>query len=89
MAKQLNVCFEEQEEDITATDKVYTDEMTINISATNNGGLEITSANDCQISIYSINGALVRNVILKAGNNRIEGLSEGIYIINNNKFVIQ
>ncbi|MBR4269732.1 MAG: leucine-rich repeat domain-containing protein [Prevotella sp.] len=89
MAKQLNVCFEEQEEDITATDKVYADETTINISATNNGGLEITSANDCQISIYSINGALVRNVILKAGNNRIEGLSEGIYIINNNKVVIQ
>lgn len=89
MAKQLNVCFEEQEEDITATDKVYADETTINISAADNGGLEIIAANDCQISIYSINGAIVRNVILKAGSNRIEGLSEGIYIINNNKVVIQ
>ena len=53
-------------------------------------GALVVSAEKAQIlNIYSINGQLVRNVNIVTGDNYVNDLSKGVYLINNKKFIIK
>lgn len=56
---------------------------------TANGIVEIISDKAQNITIYGIDGSIVRNVLLNEGSNTINGLRKGIYLINNQKVVIK
>ena len=61
----------------------------LSISSLGNGSLAIQSSSDRQIHIYSIDGRLERTLQLTAGENRIDGLHKGLYIIDNKKIMIR
>lgn len=54
-----------------------------------NGTLEITSPRYQQVNIYSLDGRLVRSLMLNEGLNTVYGLDKGFYIVNNQKIVIR
>ena len=53
-----------------------------------NSNLIIEATQDARISIYSIDGRVLRKVLLKQGVNTVSGLSKGIYIVGKQKIVI-
>ena len=68
------------------------------IRTLNGGGLEVYSikqgllvrANEStQVRLYSVDGRLVRSLELQEGENRISGLAEGIYLLDNHKVVVK
>lgn len=54
-----------------------------------NGILTIVSKQNGNISIYSINGMLIRNIIVKSGETYHINLSKGTYIVNNKKIILK
>lgn len=68
------------------------------IRTLNGGGLEVYSikqgllvrANEStQVRLYSVDGRLIRSLELQEGENRISGLTEGIYLLDNHKVVVK
>ena len=55
------------------------------VTASSNGTLMIMSDSNRSLNIYSIDGRLERRVELSIGENRIEGLHRGLYIVENQK----
>lgn len=53
-----------------------------------NGVLGIISSTDQLLSIYALDGRLVGKIEVKTGANSVAGLAKGIYVINNQKVVI-
>jgi len=54
-----------------------------------NGSLVISAEKAQTLNIYSVNGQLIRSVNILAGDNHIDNLSKGLYLINNKKFIIK
>jgi hypothetical protein len=61
----------------------------LSLSSLGNGSLAIQSSSDREIRVYSIDGRLERTLQLTAGENRIDGLHKGLYIIDNKKIMIR
>lgn len=57
----------------------------VNAIFTKDGVVYIISDIEKMVDIYSISGSLVKEVEIYSGKNAITGLSEGLYIINNQK----
>ena len=86
-AKSMAICFVGIEEEETAVDNVLSGKA--EITAIGNGTVVINSAQSGTAVIRSINGATMRNVTINAGDNRISGLPRGLYIINNQKILVE
>lgn len=54
-----------------------------------NGSLVVSAENAQTLNVYSVNGQLIRSVNLVAGDNYIDNLSKGLYLINNKKIIIK
>lgn len=53
-------------------------------------GMILISTDGAQnVNIYSVEGSLIRTTELNEGDNLINGLSQGIYLINNQKVVVR
>ena len=53
-------------------------------------GMILISTGETQsVNIYSVEGSLIRTTELNEGDNLINGLSQGIYLINNQKVVVR
>ena len=59
------------------------------VAASSNGTLLIQSDSNRSLNIYSIDGRLERRVELSVGENCIEGLHKGLYIVENQKVNVQ
>lgn len=57
--------------------------------ASENGILKIKAAKAQNTSIYSLDGSLVKRIELRAGDNTVNDLTKGIYIINSQKAVVK
>lgn len=55
----------------------------------NNGSIEIVSGKAQQVNMFSIDGRLVRTIDLTEGTNTIPAISQGIYLINNQKVLVK
>ena len=86
-AKSMAICLNGIEEEETAIDNVLSGKA--EITAIGNGTVVISSAQSGTAVIRSINGATMRNVTINAGDNRISGLPRGLYIINNQKILVE
>ena len=86
-AKSMAICLDGIEEEETAIGNISSDKA--EITAIGNGTVVISSAQSGTAVIRSINGATMRNVTIKAGDNRISGLPRGLYIINNQKILVE
>lgn len=53
------------------------------------GILMINTDSTQEVSVYSLDGCLVKKVTLNAGENPTTGLAKGLYIINNQKVVVR
>lgn len=53
------------------------------------GTILISTGEALSVKVYSVEGRLLRNVELNAGDNFINGLSQGVYLINNQKVVVK
>ncbi|MBQ7684757.1 MAG: hypothetical protein IJT48_09740, partial [Bacteroidaceae bacterium] len=53
------------------------------------GTLSIMSDREATLPVYSLDGKLCRNLFVKKGQNRFDGLRPGIYMINNKKMIIR
>ncbi len=51
--------------------------------------LSITSERETTLPLYSIDGRIYRNLHLRRGQNTFDGLSAGIYMINNRKVILK
>jgi hypothetical protein len=51
--------------------------------------LSITSERETTLPLYSIDGRIYRNLHLRRGQNTFDGLSAGIYMINNRKVILR
>lgn len=60
--------------------------MRINVQ---DGILSITSDRKATLPVYSLDGRVCRNLYVKKGQNRFDGLRPGIYMINNQKMIIR
>ena len=56
---------------------------------TNNDKLIIITDKEMQAEIFSIDGKTIRNISLTSGENIIEGLTKGFYLVKNHKVCIQ
>ena len=83
----MAICLNGIEEEETAIDNVLSGKA--EITAIGNGTVVISSAQSGTAVIRSINGATMRNVTINAGDNRISGLPRGLYIINNQKILVE
>ena len=61
----------------------------ISLAAIGNGELVIQSKSNRPLSIYTVDGRLVRRVQLAIGENRIDGLHKGLYIVDNHKIMMR
>ena len=86
-AKSMAICLNGIEEEETAIDNVLSGKA--EITAIGNGTVVISSAQSGTAVIRSINGATMRNVTINAGDNHISGLPRGLYIINNQKILVE
>ncbi len=86
-AKSMAICLDGIEEEETAIGNISSDKA--EITAIGNGTVVINSAQSGTAVIRSINGATMRNVTINAGDNRISGLPRGLYIINNQKILVE
>ena len=59
------------------------------VAASSNGTLLIQSDSNRSLNIYSIDGRLERRVELSVGENRVEGLHKGLYIVENQKLNVR
>lgn len=53
------------------------------------GTLFITVGDAQDVQVYGIDGRMVRNLQLEEGTNAVNGLAQGIYIVNNQKVVVK
>ena len=53
------------------------------------GILSISSDRETTLPVYSLDGRVCRNLFVKKGQNRFDGLRPGIYMINNQKVMIR
>lgn len=56
---------------------------------TENGVLYINALEKQSVNLYSIEGRLLKQVIVSEGETTIHGLSKGIYLVNNQKVVVR
>lgn len=54
-----------------------------------NGSIIIESSKEIDINIYSIDGRLALSTRIFPGENRIEGLAKGFYIVGNHKIILK
>ena len=55
-----------------------------------NGGTLFITVDEAQdVQVYSIDGRMLRNLQLEEGMNAVNGLAQGIYIVNNQKVVVK
>lgn len=53
-------------------------------------GVLLVSSDDIErINIYTLNGSLLQSAVLIDGKTEVRGLTRGVYIINNQKIVIE
>ena len=53
------------------------------------GTLFITVGDAQDVQVYGIDGRMVRNLQLEEGTNAVNGLAQGIYVVNNQKVVVK
>lgn len=53
------------------------------------GSIRIDSLTGTQVSVYSVNGSLIRSVNVPAGSTRLEGFLPGVYIVNGQKVLVR
>lgn len=54
-----------------------------------NGALIIVSGKPQTVKLYGVDGCLARDIELTTGNNTINGLAKGLYLLNNQKVIIK
>lgn len=82
---ELRVSFGES----TDIRSLVTNSSDFTITNDSNGTLLIQSDGNRSLNIYSVDGRLVRRVQLSKGENNIERLTKGIYIIDNQKVIVR
>lgn len=87
-AKSLSISTELVEEEGTLVSTVKEAEEELEVVA-EEGAVIIKANNNTTANIYGANGALLRCVHVNAGENRVEGLAKGLYIINKQKIMIR
>ena len=87
-AKRLSISTEFVEEEGTLVSTVKEAEEELEVVA-DEGAVIIKANNNTTANIYGANGALLRCVRVNAGENRVEGLAKGLYIINKQKILIR
>lgn len=87
-AKSLSISTEFFEEEGTLVSTVKEAEEELEVVA-EEGAVIIKANNNTTANIYGANGALLRCVRVNAGENRVEGLAKGLYIINKQKILIR
>ena len=75
--------------DPTDISSLSTTAADMSYSILNNGQLMIHSTTDRTANIYGIDGKLVRRMQLTTGENYVDGLERGLYIIENTKFLVK
>lgn len=53
------------------------------------GAIRVDSLMGTQVSVYSVNGSLVRSVNVPAGSTRLGGFLPGVYIVNGQKVLVR
>lgn len=87
-AKRLSISTEFVEEEGTLVSSVKLAEESLEVVA-DEGAVIIKANSNTTVNIYGANGALLRCVRINAGENRVEGLAKGLYIINKQKILIR
>lgn len=87
-AKSLSISTEFFEEEGTLVSTVKEAEEELEVVA-EEGAVIIKANNNTTANIYGANGALLRCVRINAGENKVEGLAKGLYIINKQKILIR
>lgn len=87
-AKSLSISTEFFEEEGTLVSTVKEAEEELEVVA-EEGAVIIKANNNTTANIYGANGALLRCVRVNPGENRVEGLAKGLYIINKQKILIR
>ena len=87
-AKSLSISTEFVEEEGTLVSSVKLAEESLEVVA-EEGAVIIKANSNTTANIYGANGALLRCVRINAGENKVEGLAKGLYIINKQKIFIR
>lgn len=87
-AKSLSISTEFIEEEGTLVSTVKEAEEELEVVA-EEGAVIIKANSNTTANIYGANGALLRCVRINAGENKVEGLAKGLYIINKQKILIR
>ena len=87
-AKRLSISTEFVEEEGTLVSSVKLAEESLEVVA-DEGAVIIKANSNTTVNIYGANGALLRCVRINAGENKVEGLAKGLYIINKQKILIR
>lgn len=87
-AKRLSISTEFVEEEGTLVSSVKLAEESLEVVA-DEGAVIIKANSNTTVKIYGANGALLRCVRINAGENKVEGLAKGLYIINKQKILIR
>lgn len=87
-AKRLSISTEFVEEEGTLVSTVKEAEESLEVVA-DEGAVIIKANSNTTVNIYGANGALLRCVRINAGENKVEGLAKGLYIINKQKILIR
>ncbi len=87
-AKRLYISTEFVEEEGTLVSTVKEAEEELEVVA-EEGAVIIKANNNTTANIYGANGALLRCVRINAGENKVESLAKGLYIINKQKILIR
>ncbi len=74
-------------DDMTTNMNYSTIDNLVIIPVTN--GFEVIAAQPQQLKLYSIDGRLVRSIQLTEGTNYVNGLSSGLYLLNNKKVIVK
>ncbi len=82
---QFNIYLRD-ESDGTGIDHLSAEGMRV---YSNGGTLFITVDEAQDVQVYSIDGRMLRNLQLEEGMNAVNGLAQGIYIVNNQKVVVK
>lgn len=53
------------------------------------GGMEVIAIQNCTIPVYDMTGRLMRTLQVTAGENAFDGFTQGLYIANGQKVVVQ
>ena len=57
--------------------------------ATGHGYITLTSAEDINVTVYSIKGAMVANMKMSAGEQQNINVPAGVYLVNKNKVIVK